>query len=90
MRRALESLADPPDALLTDAIRLPEVKLPAVPLIKGDQKSLSIAAASILAKVSRDQFMDGTGRSSIPNMALPLTRATARPAITKRCARTAR
>jgi ribonuclease HII len=57
MRRALESLAVQPDALLTDAIKLPEIHLPAVPLIKGDQVSLSIAAASILAKVSRDHVM---------------------------------
>ena len=57
MRRALESLPIQPDVLLTDAIRLPEVKLPAVPLIRGDQVSLSIAAASILAKVSRDHVM---------------------------------
>jgi ribonuclease HII len=57
MQRALESLAVQPNALLTDAIKLPEVNLPAFPLIKGDQVSLSIAAASILAKVSRDHVM---------------------------------
>lgn len=58
MRRALEALTVRPDALLSDAMPLPEVNLPCVPLIKGDQKSLSIAAASIAAKVTRDQFMD--------------------------------
>jgi ribonuclease HII len=57
MRRALENLTVQPDALLTDAIKLPEINLHAVPLIKGDQVSLSIAAASILAKVSRDHLM---------------------------------
>ena len=57
MQRALAALAVSPDALLTDAIKLPDVDLPALPLIKGDQKSLSIAAASILAKVSRDHVM---------------------------------
>jgi ribonuclease HII len=57
MQRALAALSTPPDALLTDAMKLPEVDLPALPLIKGDQKSLSIAAASILAKVSRDHVM---------------------------------
>jgi ribonuclease HII len=57
MRRALDLLAVQPDALLTDAIQLPESGLPCTPLIKGDQRSLSIAAASILAKVARDRFM---------------------------------
>lgn len=58
MQRALENLSIPPDALLTDAMALPEVHLPFTALIKGDQRSLSIAAASIIAKVTRDQFMD--------------------------------
>jgi len=58
MQRALEALTVQPDALLSDAIKLPDLNLPCVPLIKGDQKSLSIAAASIAAKVTRDQFMD--------------------------------
>jgi len=58
MRRALEGLAVWPDALLTDAIDMPEIDLPCTSLTKGDQKSLSIAAASIIAKVTRDQFMD--------------------------------
>jgi ribonuclease HII len=57
MHRALSNLSIPPDALLTDAIKLPDIDLPTIPLIRGDQKSLSIAAASILAKVSRDHFM---------------------------------
>ncbi|MBN2304627.1 MAG: ribonuclease HII [Anaerolineae bacterium] len=59
MRRALAALSVPPDALLTDAMRLPGVSLPCTAIIKGDQKSLSIAAASILAKVTRDQHMNG-------------------------------
>jgi ribonuclease HII len=58
MKRAIEGLTIPPDALLTDAMQIPEIPLPCTPLIKGDQKSLSIAAASIIAKVSRDQFMN--------------------------------
>ncbi len=57
MCRALDQLAIHPTALLTDSIHVPEVNLPCTPLVKGDQKSLSIAAASILAKVSRDHFM---------------------------------
>ncbi len=58
MQRALAALPIQPDALLTDALRLPDTDLPCTPLIRGDQRSLSIAAASIIAKVTRDQFMD--------------------------------
>lgn len=47
------------DGVLTDAMPLPGCKAEAIPLIKGDQKSVSIAAASILAKVIRDHIMAG-------------------------------
>lgn len=57
MQRALAALSVRPDGLLTDAMPLPEIGLPCTPLIKGDQRSLSIAAASIVAKVTRDRFM---------------------------------
>jgi ribonuclease HII len=57
MQRALAALSVRPDALLTDAMPLPEIGLPCMPLVKGDQRSLSIAAASIVAKVTRDRFM---------------------------------
>ncbi len=57
MRRALDGLAVCADYLLIDALTLPDVSLPQLPLIKGDQRSLSIAAASILAKVTRDAHM---------------------------------
>lgn len=57
MQAALRQLNPAPTALLLDAIRLPAVPLPQTPLIKGDQRSLSIAAASILAKVARDALM---------------------------------
>ena len=57
MRHALSQLDPPPDALLLDALTLRGVTLPQVPLIKGDQRSLTIAAASIVAKVARDQMM---------------------------------
>lgn len=56
--RALERLSIPPDYLLLDALRLPTVTVPQRPVIKGDQLSRSIAAASILAKVSRDRMMN--------------------------------
>lgn len=56
--RALEKLPQPPQHLLVDAIKLPDTEIPQTSLIKGDRRSLSIAAASILAKVSRDELMD--------------------------------
>ena len=57
MRRAIEGLSRPPDYLLTDAMTLPGVRIPSRPIIKGDALSLSIAAASIIAKVTRDRIM---------------------------------
>lgn len=57
MHLALDALAQSPDALLIDALRLPQIPLPQEPLIKGDRFCLSIAAASILAKVTRDRWM---------------------------------
>lgn len=57
MERALESLLPRPDYLLIDALTLPRVSIPQNPLIKGDYRSHSISAASILAKVSRDRLM---------------------------------
>jgi ribonuclease HII len=57
MERALASLAPRPDYLLLDALTLPRLALPQKPLIKGDCRSHSIAAASILAKVTRDRMM---------------------------------
>ncbi len=57
MERALEALVPRPDYLLLDALTLPRVAIPQNPLIKGDCRSHSIAAASILAKVTRDRMM---------------------------------
>jgi ribonuclease HII len=57
MRRALEGLQLIPQHLLIDAKRLNEVAIPQQAIIKGDAKSASIAAASILAKVARDALM---------------------------------
>jgi len=53
---AIEDLKEPPDHLLIDALGLP-VNIPQTPLIKGDSRSASIAAASIIAKVTRDRIM---------------------------------
>jgi ribonuclease HII len=57
MRRALEALPAAPQALLVDYVRLREIKLPQRSIVKGDQLSCSIAAASIVAKVARDRLM---------------------------------
>lgn len=57
MRLAIEDLEVKPDVLLNDAVTIPEVDIRQVPIIKGDAKSVSIAAASIIAKVTRDRLM---------------------------------
>lgn len=56
-RRALSRLPIRPHALLLDAFPLPDVSLPQKAVIKGDQRSLTVATASILAKVARDTYM---------------------------------
>ena len=57
MRIAISRLSVRPDLLLNDAVTIPQVGIPQVPIIKGDAKSVSIAAASIIAKVTRDRMM---------------------------------
>jgi len=57
MRRALESLAHTPEALLVDARRVPETLIPQQSIVRGDELSLSIASASIVAKTTRDRHM---------------------------------
>ena len=57
MTAALEKLSVRPQILLNDAVKIPKVDIPQVPIIKGDAKSISIAAASIIAKVTRDRLM---------------------------------
>lgn len=57
MRQAVAKLSAPPELLLNDAVTIPNLALPQVPIIKGDAKSASIAAASIIAKVTRDRMM---------------------------------
>ena len=57
MRMAISKLDVKPDLLLNDAVTIPEVMIRQVPIIKGDAKSASIAAASIIAKVTRDRLM---------------------------------
>ncbi len=57
MRDAISNLAVLPDILLNDAVTIPGVEIPQIPIIKGDAKSISIGAASIIAKVTRDRLM---------------------------------
>ena len=64
MKKAIENLKNPktgekyvPDMLLVDAERIPDIGISQVGIIKGDAKSVSIAAASIVAKVTRDRMM---------------------------------
>lgn len=58
MRQAINNLEVKPDILLNDAVTIPEVDIPQIPIIKGDAKSFTIACASIIAKVTRDRLME--------------------------------
>ena len=58
MRQAVSKLSVQPQLLLNDAVTIPGIQIPQVPIIKGDAKSVSIAAASIVAKVTRDRMME--------------------------------
>lgn len=58
MRQAVGALSHKPDIFLNDAVTIPGITAPQVPIIKGDAKSISIAAASIMAKVTRDRMME--------------------------------
>ena len=57
MREAISKLSKTPDILLVDAVHIPNISLKQVGIVKGDAKSVNIAAASILAKVTRDRLM---------------------------------
>lgn len=58
MRMSIDNLKVKPDILLNDAVKIPNVNIHQVPIIKGDTLSASIAAASIVAKVTRDRIME--------------------------------
>lgn len=57
MREAIGKLDPQPDILLNDAVTIPKIAIRQIPIIKGDAKSISIGAASIIAKVTRDRLM---------------------------------
>lgn len=58
MRAAIAQIQCPYDLILTDAMRMDGFDVPLIPVIKGDAKALNIAGASILAKVTRDRYMN--------------------------------
>ncbi|MDE6209411.1 MAG: ribonuclease HII [Lachnospiraceae bacterium] len=57
MQISVNNLKIKPDIILNDAVTIPEIMIPQVPIIKGDAKSITIASASIIAKVTRDRMM---------------------------------
>lgn len=57
MQQAIDQMEIKPDRLLIDAVKIPSITIPQTPIIHGDAKSQSIAAASIIAKVTRDRMM---------------------------------
>ena len=57
MREAINELEKTPDVLLVDAVHIPDINIKQVGIVKGDAKSVNIAASSILAKVTRDRLM---------------------------------
>lgn len=57
MQDAVKNLSVTPDLLLNDAVTIPKIDIKQIPIIKGDAKSISIASASIVAKVTRDRMM---------------------------------
>lgn len=59
MREAIKSMSVEPDMILVDALKIPDIPYKQVGIVKGDAQSVSIAAASIIAKVTRDRIMDG-------------------------------
>lgn len=62
MQRAVLGLAARPEYILVDAVKIPGLDIPQLPIVKGDGKSISIAAASIIAKVTRDRLMEDYDR----------------------------
>ena len=58
MKECLENIREHFDLALTDAMPIPDAPFPVIPIIKGDAKAINIAAASILAKVTRDRYME--------------------------------
>jgi ribonuclease HII len=60
MKRAVSALAPQPDLLLVDAFTIPDLSVPQRPVPQGDRRCAAIAAASIMAKVTRDRLMQAS------------------------------
>ena len=88
MRKAVAQLSPVPGVLLVDAVTIPGVDIRQIPIIKGDAKSISIGAASIIAKVTRDRILKWTG--PIRSTALRSIKATERRPISPRSENSAR
>ena len=67
MYQAIQNLDINPDFIIIDAVKLESLKIPNISLIKGDQRCLSVAAASIVAKISRDRMMRDIYEIKFPN-----------------------
>ena len=89
MNAALAKLNPPPQHALVDGRPVKTMRVPQTAIVKGDARSYSIAAASVLAKVTRDRLMLEFDRQ-FPAYGLPNTKATARRNIWRRLRRTAR
>jgi ribonuclease HII len=63
MRRAVLTLVPLPDVVIVDGFRIPDLPLPQRAIVGGDRRCAAIAAASIVAKVTRDRFMEGLHRA---------------------------
>lgn len=62
MHDAIDNMKEKPDMVLVDAVNIPHLQCKQVGIVKGDEKSVSIAAASIMAKVTRDRLMEDMGK----------------------------
>ena len=58
MKEAIAKISVPYQLIITDAMKIPDSKIPVVPMVKGDAQCLNVAAASILVKVTRDRYMN--------------------------------
>ena len=90
LARSLERVAVPGAACLTDGFRVPACGVEHRAVIDGDARSAAIAAASVIAKVTRDRYMHRIAAEPIPGSASTATSATRPPSTARRSSSTAR